>query len=315
MKNKTEKKEQKSFDQKEYYRLGINIQAIRKAYNETQEQLALSINVSKSAICNYETGQRIPNRDELNAIAKHYNIPASRLMYGDFSKYSIANGVLVTNKDNQEMLMAYLFPIICSEDAICNKHFKQAYELHLEIRESILSDDRGYITIKNIDKCNELYQKAAEEGIYDAYANMLWWPFYLLIGISNLSTSPQEFSEKISIDTTVGDIYSYFMPNFDSVIDKEWENEKKELFEHYKLDIWTSLVNLKNVGDVELCEIADYYIALGYIFNIFRTGLNSSESRMVGHEMMITCCIMKNEYARNFCSLYDTLNENEKQNS
>ena len=51
--------------------------------------------------------------------------------------------------------------------------------------------------------------------------------------------------------------------------------------------------------------IADYYFALGYIFNIINPELASSESRVVGHEMMAVCYIMNNPYAKDFISMRD----------
>ena len=60
--------------QKDYYKLGRNIRALRKINNESQEKLVEAVGLTKSAISNYENGIRIPEREQLRAIAKHYNI-------------------------------------------------------------------------------------------------------------------------------------------------------------------------------------------------------------------------------------------------
>lgn len=306
MKNKREKKEHIAFDPKEYYRLGLNIETIRKAHNESQLDLALSIGVSKSAISNYETGQRIPQRDELNAISKHYNIPVSRLMYGDFSNYSIANDVSVTDSDTMRLVCDMMLPFICPDEAMENKHFKKAMELHIEMGEAIFSGGELPASFaKNLEKCEKLYKKAIEDGFYDACVNLLWWSFYFSIGISEMRTTPAEFEDLISKDTTVGGLGKILMPSVDDEPDKEWESEKKQLIKDYRQDIINNLYYLKNSGDPALSVIADYYFALGYIFNIINPELSSSESRMVGHEMMAVCHIMNNPYAKDFISMRD----------
>ena len=212
MKNKREKKEKEAFDPKEYYRLGFNIESIRKAHNESQLDLALSIGVCKSAISNYETGQRIPQRDELNAISKHYNIPVSSLMYGDFSNYSIANDVNVTDSDTMRLVCDMMLPFICPDEAMENKHFKKAMELHIELGEAIFSEGELPVAFaKNLGKCEKLYKKAIEDGIYEACVNLLWWSFYFSIGISRLRTTPGEFEDLMSKYTTVGDLNKNLM--------------------------------------------------------------------------------------------------------
>ena len=58
-------------EKKTFYKLGANIRGLRKGYGETQLDLAMTIGVEKTAISNYELGERIPERDVLIKIAKH----------------------------------------------------------------------------------------------------------------------------------------------------------------------------------------------------------------------------------------------------
>ncbi len=305
---KREKKERRSFPEKEYYRVGINIATLRNIHGETQEELALSIGVSKAAICNYETGKRIPNRDELHAIAKHYNLTVSRLMRGDFSKVHIEKDIMVTDPNNMAIILERILPIISSEISMENKHFKKAFDLHCKVAEDLCYSSESPDAAM-IEQYTTLYQKAIEEGVYDACVNSLWWPMYILIGMSHLSTSPFDLNESF-FKATADDIYhKLYMRNYDDEIDKAWEKGKKELFEEMRPDIMSNLVYLKNVGDPDLHEIADYYIALGYLFNVFKTDLSVEESRMVGQELLCMCIRMNNEYAKTFLSTTNQINK------
>ncbi len=301
-------KDKKAFSERDYYHLGINIATLRQIHNESQEELGFAIGVSKSAIANYETGQRIADRDVLRAIAKHYNLTVSRLINGDFSKVSVKNDLLINDTENREMILGNLLPIIYSDVSMKNKHFKKAYKLHTEIFESVCSCYTPNLSV--VEECTALYQKAVEENVYDACANLLWWPMYMLIGTSGISKILLNQDDLLSKQATVEDAYkSAFMFDVDDVIDEELEKTKKELIENYYLEIIQELYYLKNVGDIGLCEIADYYIALGYLFNIFRSKLTNAESRLVGQEMLRMCLIMKNQYAEAYYSLNEIKNK------
>ena len=70
---------------KEYYKLPSNIRGLRKTFGESITDLALAIGVGNTAVSNYELGDRIPDRDVLKRIAKHYHITENELVHGDYS--------------------------------------------------------------------------------------------------------------------------------------------------------------------------------------------------------------------------------------
>lgn len=53
-------------------RLGANIRSLRKAYGETQEQLAEAIFVEKNTISNYENGKREPPRSDIDCYSRSF---------------------------------------------------------------------------------------------------------------------------------------------------------------------------------------------------------------------------------------------------
>ncbi len=59
---------------KESDKLGANIRSLRRAYGETQEQLAAVLYTEKNTISNYERGDRQPPRKTIIDIANHYMI-------------------------------------------------------------------------------------------------------------------------------------------------------------------------------------------------------------------------------------------------
>lgn len=305
-----DKEKQGVFNPKDYYQLGLNIAALRKAHGENQMDLAASVGVTKSAISNYETGQRIPQRDVLNAISKHYNIPVSRLMHGDVSEYSLKN-IPINDASIIRMSIETMFPLVCTGDAMGNKHFKEAMKMHNNIKEAVYSGIKSPEAFaKYLADCESLYEKSIEDGVCAAHANLLWWPFFILVGSAVFSADAIDSMSLVSKDKTVLDFYKLIMPSVDRY-DEAWEIKKQEWIEHYREDICTHLYYLKQSSDSSLSAIADYYIALGYTYCLLNPDLISAESRIVGQEMMNVCYSMDNPYAVNLASFQSSVKSKE----
>lgn len=59
------------------------LQELRKQKGLTQEELAASLYVSRTAISKWESGRGYPNIDSLKAIAKFYSVTIDKLLSGD----------------------------------------------------------------------------------------------------------------------------------------------------------------------------------------------------------------------------------------
>ena len=59
------------------------LQELRKSKDLTQEELASSLFVSRTAVSKWESGRGYPNIDSLKAIAKFFNITIDKLLSGD----------------------------------------------------------------------------------------------------------------------------------------------------------------------------------------------------------------------------------------
>ena len=118
-----EKEEQHGLFKGQNDKLGANIRFLRLLHDETQDELAEAIGVMPAMISYYENSKRYPSRDELYLIAKRYGVAISQL-YGDCSIVRFNPHVLINDRENREIILSNLLPIIQSEQALENVNFK-----------------------------------------------------------------------------------------------------------------------------------------------------------------------------------------------
>ena len=63
------------------------LQELRKNKGITQEELAQSLYVSRTAVSKWESGRGYPNIDSLKAIAVYFSVTVDDLLSGDQGKY------------------------------------------------------------------------------------------------------------------------------------------------------------------------------------------------------------------------------------
>lgn len=61
-------------------KFGERLLALRVQRNETQEQLAKAISITRQSLSRYETNERTPSIDLIYRIAKHYNVSSDYLL-------------------------------------------------------------------------------------------------------------------------------------------------------------------------------------------------------------------------------------------
>ncbi len=59
---------------------GERLLRLREERNETQEQLANAVDITRQSLSRYETNERTPNIELIYNIAKHYNVSAEYLL-------------------------------------------------------------------------------------------------------------------------------------------------------------------------------------------------------------------------------------------
>ncbi len=285
-----------------FYKLGSNIKGLRKGYGETQLALATAIGVESTAISNYELGERIPERDVLLKIAKHYRITENELLNGNFANIKNMLKIPINDKEYNKAMFDKMFPLICTDKALENPHFKEAYNMHQEMYEFIINGVE--FDSDRIEQCMELYDIAREEGVIEGVANYLWWLFFFAFTFTFLT--PQMLDNIANLkkkNATVKDIIQngYLL----SIDDESTDDETQEFFEARKgfieeneVSMVVNIYRLKHTPKYQ--ELGDYYLALYYKLDIVSNTLSTEMNSAVGDEMMIAFSLMGNPYADNF---------------
>ena len=287
-----------------YYKLGLNILALRKAVGKSQLEMAEDLNIKHNTISQYENGVQIPERDILLRIAKYFKITENELIYGDFSNYKKIDFYKVTNKSINERFFENMFPIICTESALKNKKFKEAYDINTKIFKDILEEKITETSFDKIEKMNELYKKSYDDGIIEGCANILWW--IMLEGfLVNIGTPYNEdmidiyssFNEKQLTDMFVLNIQNeeYLKRN------KEYEKERLKYIKDTEKDFFVNVAILKKSKDYS--DLADYYIVFRYILGLYNNSLSFEMNRTIGYEIFTIYSILGNKYIKKIKSI------------
>ena len=286
-----------------YYKLGTNILVLRKAFGKSQLEMANDLDIKHNTISQYENGVQVPERDILLKIAKYFKITENELIYGDFSKLEKFD---VSKLNNKELIKKYfenMFPIICSEDALKNSSFKNAYKYQIQVYSAIL-ENRNFKE-SNIELFIRLYQQAYKEGIVEGIANILCWTmlegFFVSINTPYLndmldiylSLSPEKLLEILFLN---------FQDKEYVKKDREYEKEKLEYIVATEKDFFKNVSILKHT--TKYSELADYYISLRYIFGLYNNSLSAELNRTIGYELYNTFEQLGNKYIRNINALY-----------
>lgn len=287
-----------------YSKLGANIRALRKSFGETQSDLLFAIGMegsSPSTISQYETGDRIPERDALIKIAKHYRITEDELINGDFSHLKDISKNKVSDKDNNRKMLDKVFPLIFSEKALEDPYFAQAYKIHTELYNEILASPNFDET--KIDKCLDLYEKSKNNGTIEACANILWWYMFMAFSFSFITLemyeNPSDFRKE---NLTIKDIVKKgFLPSFDSEpIEEETElvEARKTFIEETQVKIIVNIYKLKHNN--EYSQLGDYYLALSHKFGAVHRSISFEMNSAIGDELLFDLSLMDNPYAKKF---------------
>ncbi len=279
-------------------RLGANIRYLRRAYGETQEELGYIINVEKNTISNYENGKREPDKFILTAIARHFMVTVEELIHQDFSsiqKLTFDNTLFFKKIDE-------IIPIISSNDAMENECFCKAYTAHYKIYEGLKKSN--FDNIDKLDICIDGYFKAENDrnAKVESACNLISM-FYLLLIMFKDTPSIISNPPAILIQIAKKD------DNTRKIIenpDSNFENECKELLEMFEDEDFQEMLDeykyiLKKSQNWS--ELADYFLALQYVFNLVQNNLTPEFNRRVGTEMLNSLISVKNDYATRFMSL------------
>lgn len=290
-----------------YPYLSSNIKSLRRVYGEEQLDLANAIGLTIPAVSYYERGERIPKRDIIARIAKHYRITEDELLYSDLSNMkNISNRPLYDPIFNCKV-MDKMFPLINAPSALENEKFKQAYTLHTKNLELILKEAVVPESLEeDILRILELYSKSRDEGIVEGAANHL--SLVMMMGVSFsfvtplLLDNPDFFKKK---GRTMKDyLHNGYLPVFDEPPDETidaLEELKKDFLNEYEAQILLDIYQLKH--SAKYVDLGDYYFALRYMLDLCSNSQSSALNTAVGSELMSSYSLLKNPFAENLLDL------------
>ena len=286
-----------------YYKLGLNIRGLRKFYGLTQEELAFAVGLTtKQAISQYELGDSIPERDILQNICRFFRITVDELLYGNYSEIKKVIDAPIYQKQYQSAMFDNLLPLVCSDSALENSFFKEAYDIHQILYKSILNGEGCNQAL--IDKCMNLYDKACEEGVIEGVANSLWW--IMFFGLITTLSLPQMIEKLELLRCNKIKVHELFKDIFLRPVDmdissddyKTYEKTQAEFLDENMVSIFVRIRQLKNSN--KYADLGDYYLAFIYLFNLIINTQSAEQNSSMGIEMMNTYSILGNVYAQKF---------------
>ena len=235
-------------------KIAKNIRDIRKAHGETQSDLASAINVSETAVGNYETGARQPDMQTIQAIAEHYGFPVDRLLNEDFSQMDFKLSTLTWEKAMD--VMAIQFPIICTDKAMQDPNFAEGYRRTQEIWCKVKEGQAG-IMRSFIESAFQKYEDAIIDNneLVEAVANTLWLTFLVY------ALMPDEHSVKMGEAVLFGKslkkdfVKSYVLKDANPISKENAENKRTYVADSQETVI--ALIRILKEYD-DYADLADY---------------------------------------------------------
>lgn len=275
-------------------RISRNIRSLRKAYGLTQEELGAVLGLEKTTITNYEKGIREPDREKAAKIAQYFMVSVEELFLCDLSDV----GKITVDGSAFWKSIDIILPIVITENAKKNEHFKRAFKCHKKLYDKLhMLDFDGF---DNIDICVEEYMEACEDKsiTVEASANLIaiWYLLLMILKTTPLimKNRPAPLMQIAANDPKAREI----IDNPDSTFIEDAEMLEKEIND---LEIKEQLDELRTVVKSSCwAKLADYYIALQYVWDFTDNDLGWDTNRSIGIEMLKAFAIVGNTYAARF---------------
>ena len=268
-----------------FYMIGENIRALRKLRNLTQENLAKELEVSNKTISKWELGDCVPEADAMSKICDFFNVNYFMLEQYDFTALSQILNKKISIKNLP--LENEIEKVNNNPRALENKNYKRANEIMEE------TSDFDIYSLKNIIY---FYRKAYKELSPEAAINMI----NLYLSIIVLKNIPENEAEKLttlisenSAEINASIFFELFFSKPKTQISSD-EKELEDILKEAKTDIWSCIYILKKTDEYK--ELAEYYIAMSYMFGIAPNDYDRKTNLMFGLELINTFKTLGNKY-------------------
>ena len=299
---------------------GTNIRTLREAFGETQLDLAAGLGFdSPAAVSMYESGSRGQNRVEvLERIAWHYRITLDELLHKDYSSLQtiinrIGKNLFVPKSPDAVSiekirdLLQLLFPMVCSDNALKEPYFRQAYGNHMD---AITEFPWSTSDLNRACRRCCSYYRASLETIHtpESAVNILWWTTLqdtgslypdLIPALSKLCRSEISWMELVRRSWLRDELSSELQP----------DNPKSSPLpssDTYSIGISRDFLLRTLYYTEKWHQLAEYYQALRYVLGITCSETDSAANMAAGRSMMVSLSQMGNQYAINLMDFLRT---------
>ena len=279
-----------------------NLKHLRKTLGETQDDLADFLFTSKSAISNYENGIRLPDEDVLNKISKHYQVTLSQLLNEDLTiTPSLFDYIKGLDEDSYHLLNRIFIPFKL-KDSLTSKEYKKAFEEHLKLLYGSMEEketvDIGFII--------DVYEESI--GNCDKPIFLLnFLSFYFLMGLSFLNTSDdtldlEQLKSYLRSNKRSKKDIKKVLSNFVYLNSDEFGNENVDLEFRKEFDEGLLFI-IEKLKKTQYSDVAYYYFALRYVFNIPNNSEDRATNILMGMTLIKDLAEINNEYANKFIAI------------
>ena len=297
-------------------RLARNIWSLRNAFGETEEDLGAVLGFGKSAINHYETGRNKPKAAVLTKIAEHYMVSVGELLNNDFS------GLLKVNPDSEKLKSSIrvILPIVRTDSAMRDKAFIKGFEAHRSMYECFSEKNSDIDHIEALgDNAFEAYLEVGDEAEDASAANLLaLWILQntSIFFVPDLLKAGEAMSKSGDAMSVRGNALVEKLMKSDPDFEQEVKKYRGYVLENPTFEADRRAL-IQELGDREIEEVfielfkrlkessrlyylADYYLALRFIYNMVPNGLDTNTNRTVGTAMMTEYSKLGNPAAKRF---------------
>ena len=275
---------------------GKNLRHLRTMAGETQKKLAQAVNCSSTLISKYESGEREPSKEILEAVSRRYCKTVDQLLYSDltviqpFSFETDGMGKLVDAARS-------IFPIAKTETAMLNEHFRNAISICEEILN--VASNNGNFRSASLARCGELFELAAEDEQckYEASANQLWVMMQIWSALFYTEEELKKLSEAVYKRENRPSFFQVLMDVRTSKTSKELA-EKQSSYIAVVDELYMDLVRVLK-SDNMWSALGDYYLAIRFLTGMIDNGESAAFNLQIGIQLLRALTALGNEYAYN----------------
>lgn len=278
-------------------RVGKNIRSLRQAVGESQERLGEAVGVTKNAINMYEMAKREPSKGTLSKIASHYMVSVDELIHSDLSdlqKLKFNNNAFLEN-------IELVLPIMTSENAEKNKHFRRALEAHRRLYDGL--HKLSLEDVDCIDICFDGYMEVCDDEIIGAEASADLIAIWYLLQL--FTVTGMIMMDRPALITQLAVRDKKTRNALDAMEDKkdDFERDLQKAGSAFKsIELIEHITELKKrlKQSSRFSNLCDYYLALQYFWNFEDNDLTIYFNRRIGVEMLNAFSSVGNCYAARF---------------